>query len=314
MTEHILVTGGAGFIMSHFVDLVIDRGYKVTMIDAMFEGSNIDNFKHHLNNDMFTFIRGDLCNPYLLRQLNDLRIDYIVHGAAQSHVDRSISNTWSFVQSNIIGTHNILEWMLTNPYIKKFVYVNTDEVYGSIEHGYASEGDPLAPSSPYSASKASAGLLVYSYYITYGLPVTQTYCSNNFGPRQDIEKLIPKFITLLHQKQSVPLMKSVSNVRDWIYVLDHCEALFQVMLNGLPGIGYNIAGDNEKTNIAITHLLLNIFGLDDSYIMIVPDRLGHDKRYGISSKKIHQELQWSPQWSFPNALQHTVDWYVSQDN
>jgi len=304
----IIVTGGAGFIMSHFVDLAMDSGYGVIMIDAMLEGSDPKNFEHWLGHERFQFIRGDIRDPHFIFGMDTIDVDYIVHGAAQSHVDRSIDNSWPFVTSNINGTHNLLEWARRCPHLQKFLYVNTDEVYGSIDEGHFVEGDRWNPSSAYAASKAAAGMLAQSYFTTYDLPVVQTYSSNNFGPRQDVEKLIPKFITLLADNKPVPLMKSVGNVRDWIYVDDNCSALLKVLEDGVPGMGYNVAGNNEKTNLEITHTLLEYFELDESFINIIPDRLGHDKRYGISSQKL-EALGWSPRWQFDAAIVFTINSY-----
>jgi len=305
----VLVTGGAGFIMSHVCDILLDMGYFVLMVDALYEGSNLANYQHNLRHPNYLFWNYDVRN---LSFDKDICTDVIaiIHGAAQSHVDRSITDPKAFLESNVMGTFAMLEFARQCPNLEKFVYVNTDEVYGDVTVGFSTEYDQWNPSSPYAASKAAAGLLAYSYYVTYDLPVVQTLSSNNFGPRQDPEKLIPKFITKLSCGDKVPLMKSVNNSRDWIYVLDNARAIINAMLLSTPGQCYNIGAGNELSNIQITKKLLDLFSLDDSYIEIVPDRLGHDSRYALDISKAQQDLRFCPTSSFDWALEQTMKYYT----
>jgi dTDP-glucose 4,6-dehydratase len=235
-------------------------------------------------------------------------VDYVVHFAAESHVDRSIEDGSIFVKTNVLGTHTLLQNALECK-VKKFIHISTDEVYGSTKSGSFKETDILTPSSPYSSSKAGSDLLAQSYYITYGLPVIITRCTNNFGPYQYPEKLIPLFVTNLLENKKVPVYGTGTNVRDWIYVLDHCKAVDFVLHSGTEGEIYNIGGENEKTNIEITYQILKLLGKDEFMIEYVKDRLGHDFRYSLNCSKL-KELGWEPEYSFDKALEATVKWYI----
>ena len=237
-------------------------------------------------------------------------VDCIVNFAAESHVDNSIKTPEIFIETNVKGTLNLLQ-AANEIGIKRFVQISTDEVYGSLKEGYFYETTPLAPNSPYSASKASADMIAMAYYKTFNLPVLITRCSNNYGEYQYPEKLIPFFISQLLKNQKVPVYGDGSNVRDWLYVYDHCEAIDTVLHMGRIGEVYNIGGHNEKTNIEITRLILKTMGKDESYIEYVNDRLGHDKRYAISNDKITTELGWKPQVNFEDGIKHTIEWYLN---
>ena len=234
--------------------------------------------------------------------------DQVVHFAAESHVDRSIADSSAFIRTNVLGTHTLLEGALKHK-IKKFVHISTDEVYGSIMNGSFVETDRLTPSSPYSSSKAGSDLLALSYHITHKLPVMVTRCTNNFGPYQYPEKLIPLFVTNLLEGKKVPVYGTGTNVRDWIYVLDHCKAVDFVLHNGSPGEIYNIGGGAEKTNIEITDKIIELLGKDQSVIEHVKDRPGHDLRYSLDCSKL-KKMGWKPEYSFDEALKNTVEWYV----
>ena len=307
----ILVTGGAGFIGSCFVRHILTKypEYKVVNLDALTYAGNIENLDDVSDNKNYTFVHGNICDKKLVRDIVE-ETDCIVNFAAESHVDRSITGPEIFIETNVQGTLNLLQ-AAKEMGIQRYLQVSTDEVYGTLgSTGYFYETTPIAPNSPYSASKASADLLVRAYYETYKLPVLTTRCSNNYGPYQYPEKLIPFFISKLLRGEKVPVYGDGLNVRDWLYVYDHCEAIDTVLHKGRVGEVYNIGGHNEKTNIEITKLLLEAMGKDESSIEYVKDRLGHDRRYAISNDKIQSELGWSPSVKFEEGIKLTIDWYL----
>ena len=312
MDVRLLVTGGAGFIGSTFIKLMLTNhpDWKITNLDALTYAGNLLNLKEIEGNKNYKFIHGNICNKDLVENLVKNH-DYIVNFAAETHVDRSIEASKDFIQTNINGVHNILE-NCRKYGIKRFVQISTDEVYGSIEgDGYFYETTPLSPNSPYSASKASADLLTLAYFKTYNMPVLITRCSNNYGPNQYPEKLIPFFIKRILNNQKVPVYGDGLNVRDWLYVDDHCRAIEQVLLHGQIGEVYNIGGHNEKTNLEITKIILKELGQDDSMLEFVKDRLGHDRRYAISNDKISKELNWQPIVDFETGIKSTINWYLN---
>lgn len=308
----LLVTGGAGFIGSCFVRHILNKypDYKVINLDALTYAGNIENLDDVKDNTNYRFVHGNICDKKLVRELV-VECDCVLNFAAESHVDRSITGPEIFVETNVQGTLNLLQ-ASKELGVERFLQVSTDEVYGTLgKDGYFYETTPLAPNSPYSASKAGADLLVRAYYETYKLPVLNTRCSNNYGPYQYPEKLIPFFISKLKRGEKVPVYGDGLNVRDWLYVYDHCEAIDIVLHKGKVGEVYNIGGHNEKTNLEITHLILDAMGKDDSYIEYVQDRLGHDRRYAISNDKITSELGWAPSVTFEEGIKLTIDWYLN---
>jgi dTDP-glucose 4,6-dehydratase len=306
----LLVTGGSGFIGSNFIRYFIDRhpGVDVVNLDKLTYAGNPDNLMDIENHPRYSFIRGDICDRAVVRTAMK-KADRVVHFAAESHVDRSIRDGSVFVRTNVLGTHTLLQ-AAHDMGIKKFVHVSTDEVYGSVRKGSFRERDILSPSSPYSASKAGSDLLALSYCRTHGLPVVVTRCTNNYGPYQFPEKLIPLFITNLMEGKKVPLYGSGKNVRDWIYVLDHCRAIDFILENGEPGEVYNIGGGVEKTNVQITGMILKLLGAGKDMIEHVADRPGHDQRYSLDSTKL-RNMGWRPEYDFGQALWQTVQWYVA---
>lgn len=308
----ILVTGGAGFIGSCFVRHMLNKhqDYKIINIDALTYAGNIANLDDVKNNPNYTFVHGNICDKKLVRELIS-ECDAVVNFAAESHVDRSITNPEIFIETNVQGTLNLLQ-ASKELGVDRYLQVSTDEVYGTLgKTGYFYETTSLAPNSPYSASKASADMLTRAYYETYKLPVLNTRCSNNYGPYQYPEKLIPFFISQLLKGEKVPVYGDGLNVRDWLYVYDHCEAIDTVLHKGKVGEVYNIGGHNEKTNMEITHLILEAMGKDESSIKYVQDRLGHDRRYAISNDKITSELGWKPSLTFEQGIKITIDWYLN---
>lgn len=308
----ILVTGGAGFIGSCFVRYMLNNynDYQVINIDALTYAGNIANLDDVKNNTNYKFVHGNICDKKLIRELVH-EVDAVVNFAAESHVDRSITGPEIFIETNIQGTLNLLQ-ASKEANIQRFLQVSTDEVYGSLgKDGYFYETTPLAPNSPYSASKAGADMLVRAYFETYKMPVLNTRCSNNYGPYQYPEKLIPFFISKLLKNEKVPVYGDGMNVRDWLYVYDHCSAIDTVLHKGKVGEVYNIGGHNEKTNLEITRIILNAMGKDDSSIEYVQDRLGHDRRYAIDNHKIQTELGWEPSLTFEQGIQLTIDWYLN---
>lgn len=307
----ILVTGGAGFIGSCFIRYMLNKypDYKIINLDALTYAGNIENLNDIKNNPNYTFIHGNICDKNTVREIIK-DIDCLVNFAAESHVDRSITGPEIFIETNIKGTLNLLQ-ASKEAKISRFIQISTDEVYGTLgKDGYFYETTPLSPNSPYSASKAGADLLVRSFFETYKLPVFITRCSNNYGPYQYPEKLIPFFISKLLKNEKVPLYGDGGNVRDWLYVYDHCSAVDTVIHNGKIGEVYNIGGNNEKTNLEITKLILKAMGKDETYIEYVTDRLGHDRRYAICNKKICTELNWKPSVTFEQGIITTINWYL----
>ena len=308
----LLVTGGAGFIGSCFVrhELKKHPDYKIINLDALTYCGNIENLNDVKDNPNYTFVHGNICDRKLVRELV-AESDCIVNFAAESHVDNSIKHPEIFVETNVQGTLNLLQ-AGKELGVERYLQVSTDEVYGTLgKTGYFYETTPLAPNSPYSASKASADMLVRAYRETYGLPTLNTRCSNNYGPYQYPEKLIPFFISQLLKGEKVPVYGDGLNVRDWLYVYDHCEAIDVVLHKGKIGEVYNIGGHNEKTNMEITHLILEAIGKDESSIKYVKDRLGHDRRYAISNNKITAELGWKPSITFEEGIKLTINWYLN---
>ena len=310
-----LVTGGAGFIGSCFIRHILKKypDYKVINLDALTYCGNLENLDDIKENPNYEFVHGNICDKNLIRNLVK-KCDYVVNFAAESHVDNSIKYPEIFVETNVQGTLNLLQ-ACKELGIERFLQISTDEVYGSLgETGYFYETTPLQPNSPYSASKASADLLVRAYFETYGLPVLNTRCSNNYGPYQYPEKLIPFFISRLLKGEKVPVYGDGLNVRDWLYVYDHCEASDVVLHKGKIGEIYNIGGHNEKTNLEITHLILDEMNKDKNSIEYVQDRLGHDRRYAIANDKITSELGWKPSVTFEQGIKLTIAWYLENQN
>lgn len=304
----LLITGGAGFIGSNFIKMMFERypDIEIVNLDKLTYAGNPENLKDISNPD-YTFVRGDICNPdVVMKAMED--VDGVVHFAAESHVDRSIDDSSVFVITNVVGTNNLLKCALDND-VNQFIHVSTDEVYGSIKEGSFCEVDNLNPSSPYSSSKAGSDLLAMSYYNTYGLPVTITRCTNNFGPYQFPEKLIPLFITNLIDEKQVPVYGTGLNVRDWIYVDDHCSGIDFVRQHGKAGQIYNIGGGNELTNLEITHRILKALGKGEVMIRHVEDRKGHDFRYSLDCTKL-KKMGWKPAYDFDTALDQTIKWYT----
>lgn len=315
MGKHILVTGGAGFIGSNFV-LFLRRArpdWTITNLDALTYSGNPDNLAGLAGDPRHRFVEGDICDRDLVSRLVS-EVDFVAHLAAESHVDRSITDSAPFIRTNVAGTQALLD-AARSAGVERFLHVSTDEVYGELPLDRKdlkfTESTPIAPNSPYSASKAASDLLARAAHHTFGLPVVITRCSNNFGPRQFPEKVIPLFVTNLLLGKKVPLYGDGLNVRDWLHVEDHCEALLAVLERGRPGGVYNIGGDNERSNLELTRSILKIMGKDDGWIQPVQDRLGHDRRYAIDSSKVQRELGWRPTRSaWPAALEQTVAWYT----
>ena len=311
----VLVTGGAGFIGSRFVNLIFSPKYyesfeKVLVFDSLTYAGNLDNLKGVFNDKKFEFQKIDICNKSLQRK-GDLKVDVIINFAAESHVDRSIADDAAFIQTNIFGTHNLLKSALANN-CQKFIQISTDEVYGSIKSGSWSEDSKLDPSSSYSASKASADLLVMSYYKTYGLNINITRSCNNYGPNQNYEKLIPMIIQNAIQNLPIPIYGSGENIREWIHVDDNCEAILSVLLQGKSGEIYNIGSGVELSNLDLANLILKKLNRSDNLIRFVPDRLGHDFRYSISAIKAKSELDFSCRHSISNGLDELTRSYSSK--
>ena len=311
----LLVTGGAGFIGSCFIRHILRKhpDYSVINLDCLTYCGNIENLDDVKDNPNYKFIKGNICDRALVMSVVK-DCDWVVNFAAESHVDNSIKNPYIFVETNVNGTLNLLDCALKSN-VQKFLQVSTDEVYGSLsENGYFYETTPLMPNSPYSASKASADLLVRSYFKTYGMPVLNTRCSNNYGPYQYPEKLIPFFISKLLKNAKVPVYGDGMNIRDWLYVYDHAEAIDLVLHKGKIGEIYNIGGHNEKTNLEITKIILDAMGKDENSIEFVEDRLGHDRRYAICNDKISSELGFSPSVTFEEGIKLTIDWYLNNQD
>ena len=312
MSNKILITGGAGFIGSNFVHLLLAERpeWQLVCLDNLTYAGNLANLVACQGQQQFQFVKGDICDAELVDKLIGDGVDAVVNFAAESHVDRSILGCQEFIRTNIEGTQVLMDAARKHE-VEKFVQISTDEVYGSLgEEGAFTEQTPLAPNSPYSASKAAADMLARAYYKTYGFEVITTRCSNNYGPYQFPEKLIPLFVTNLLADKKVPVYGDGLNVRDWIHVQDHCRAILAAMEKGRAGEVYNIGSDNEKTNLEITHLLLKLLGKDESALEYVEDRMGHDRRYAIDAAKAKNELEWRPQIDFAEGMAQTVQWYI----
>jgi len=312
----LLVTGGAGFIGSNFIHYILKKypDYKIVNLDLLTYAGNLENLKDIEGNPNYKFVKGDIADAKLVNELVK-EVDMIINFAAESHVDRSILNSTSFIHTNVIGTHTLLEAAKNNGN-KRFHHVSTDEVFGSLgsDDPAFNEKTPYDPRSPYSASKAASDHLVRAYFHTYGLPVTISNCSNNYGTFHFPEKLIPLFITNLLEDKKVPLYGDGLNVRDWLYVEDHCAAIDLIIHKGRIGETYCIGGQAEKNNREITHELLKLMDKNESYVEFIKDRPGHDKRYAIDFSKIKNELGWKPTVNFEEGLKKTVEWYKNNQN
>jgi len=308
----LLLTGGCGFIGSNFVRLALAErpDLEIVNLDALTYAGNLANLADLDGHVRYTFIKGDITDSAAVdRAMRGC--DALVHMAAESHVDRSIEGPAVFIQTNIVGTQTLLDAARKHN-VARFGMVSTDEVYGSLgPTGYFTETTPLDPSSPYSASKASADLLCLAYHRTFGVPAIVTRCSNNYGPYQFPEKLIPLFISNADADRPLPLYGDGGNVRDWLHVSDHVRALLTVLERGIPGEVYNIGGNNERTNLEITRLILRALGKPESLIVYVTDRPGHDRRYAIEAEKIRRELGWTPRVDFADGIAQTVQWYLA---
>lgn len=304
----ILVTGGAGFIGSNFIRYMLKKyvDIKIINLDKLTYAGNTENLKDVEKNKNYTFVRGDVRDRKIVNKLVE-SIDAIVHFAAETHVDRSIINAGEFVSTDVLGTYALLE-AARKAKTERFIHISTDEVYGTIEEGSFKESDKLEPRNPYSASKGGSDLLVRSYFVTHDLPVVITRSSNNFGPYQHPEKMIPRFITNAMGDIKIPLYGDGKNVREWLYVLDNCSAIDTVLKKGEVGEVYNIGSGAEKTNLEVTKLILKIMNKPDSLIEFVKDRPGHDFRYSLDFAKI-KNLGWVPKYDFNEAIKSTVKWY-----
>lgn len=323
----ILITGGAGFIGSNLVKMMLDKhpDYRIINLDALTYAGNLENLKEVERNPNYTFVKADIRDRNAIEDVfKKFNISSVINLAAESHVDRSIEDPEVFLTTNILGTQTLLDVALKHwrvdpqdKYCKeylsgvKYLQVSTDEVYGALgDEGKFTETTPLTPNSPYSASKASADLIVRAYHKTYGLPINITRCSNNYGPNQFPEKLIPLMISNCLQNKKLPVYGDGRQVRDWLYVLDHCSAIDTVLQFGRNGEAYNIGGNNEKANIDIVKLIISALGKQEHLIDYIKDRPGHDRRYAIDNTKITSELGWAPAYTFKKGMQDTIQWYL----
>lgn len=311
----ILITGGAGFIGSNFIFYTLKNhpSYNIVCLDKLTYAGNLSTLKSVLNNDNFKFIKGDICDRTLVYDVfSETRPDIVVNFAAESHVDRSIDSPEIFLVTNILGTGVLMDACLKFK-VRRFHQVSTDEVYGDLpldrKDLFFTENTPLHTSSPYSSSKASADLLALSYFRTYDLPVTISRCSNNYGPYQFPEKLVPLMIANALNKKALPVYGKGENVRDWLYVEDHCRAIDMIIEKGKEGEVYNVGGHNEIKNIDVVKIICDYLGAPQSLITFVPDRKGHDRRYAIDPKKIRDELGWLPSVKFEDGIKNTIEWY-----
>lgn len=319
MSKNILITGAAGFIGANFAEFYVAKhpDYKVVVLDKLTYAGNLDNLKNVM--DKITFVQGDICDFEFVKDVfKKYDINGVIHFAAESHVDNSIKDPFVFTHTNVIGTHTILEaarvsWGEGSQ--NKFVHISTDEVYGTLgDTGYFTETTQISPNSPYSASKASSDLIARAYFETYKMNVSITNCSNNYGPYQHNEKLIPHMIKRALNNEKLPVYGTGKNIRDWLYVEDHCEAIDLVFENGKAGERYNIGGHNEKRNIDIVKLILAHLGKSEDLIEFVEDRKGHDFRYAIDPSKIKRELGWEPKTKFEDGIIKTIDWYLEHQD
>lgn len=330
--KKLLVTGGAGFIGSNFIRYILDKQQDIVLLlnlDLLTYAGNLENLEPVKDNPRYHFVKGDIRDKALVEKLfTEYDFDTVIHFAAESHVDRSIVEPEVFLTTNIIGTQTLLDtakrhWNL-NPENKhsreyrpgvRFLQISTDEVYGALgKNGMFTETTPLAPNSPYSASKASAGLIVRAYHQTYGMPVNITRCSNNYGPYQFPEKLIPLMIHNIQQDKPLPVYGDGMQIRDWLHVKDHCSAIATVLEKGQIGEVYNIGGNNEKANIEIVRLILKTLGKPENLITYVQDRPGHDRRYAIDNTKITTQLGWTPAYTFEEGIRETIQWYLEHSD
>ncbi|MEK7634479.1 MAG: dTDP-glucose 4,6-dehydratase [Patescibacteria group bacterium] len=318
---NIFVAGGAGFIGSNFIRYILKKHKNINVLnyDAITYSGNLDNLKDVENNKRYKFIKGNVADKKKLNKVFKVfKPDYVINFAAETHVDKSIHvGAKEFIDTNITGVFNILEEIKTNSKIKKYVQVSTDEVYGSLSlesKNKFKEDTAFAPNVPYAATKASGDMLCRAYFKTFKVPVVITHCSNNYGPYQYPEKLIPFLVLRMLEEKKIPLYGDGKNVRDWIYVLDHCSALELCLFKGKPGETYNIGADNEKNNLEIANLILKYFNRDKSRLEFIFDRPGHDRRYAIDSSKIKRELGWKPKYKFEKAFRETIDWYLNNKN
>lgn len=313
----LLVTGGAGFIGSNFVRYMVKKypQYQIVNLDQLTYAGNLENLKDIESESNYRFVKGDIADRVFIQDLFEKeKFDYVLNFAAESHVDRSITNPDIFVRTNIEGTLALLD-SAKNFKVKKYLQVSTDEVYGTLgETGLFTEETPLAPNSPYSASKAGADLLVRAYHETYGLPINITRCSNNYGPFHFPEKLIPLMIINALDNKELPVYGDGLNIRDWLHVEDHCQAIDLVLHNGRDGEVYNVGGNNERTNIEIVKTILEQLNKPESLIKYVTDRPGHDRRYGIDATKLRTELGWKPKYNFETGIKQTINWYLENQN
>ena len=310
----LLVTGGLGFIGSNFILHILTNYPKIKIIylDAEVLGSNKKNLKN-IKNKNYTYYKGNITNKKLLEKLIS-RVDTVINFAAESHVDRSINDSEPFLKSNILGVYSILDVIRKNKKNKKLVQISTDEVFGSISRGASKEHDTFHPSNPYSASKASAELIIEAYLKTYDLDIMITRCTNNFGPRQFPEKLIPKTIIRSIKDLKIPIYGTGKNIRDWLFVDDHCNAITKVLLKGKRGESYNISGNNQLSNILLVKKILKNLNKSEDLIYYVADRPGHDIRYSLDSSKIRHKLGWKPRQEFDKSLTETINWYLENQN
>ncbi|KGP91396.1 spore coat protein [Pontibacillus chungwhensis BH030062] len=324
----ILITGGAGFIGTNFIRYLISKyNYTIVNLDKLTYAGNLDNLKEIKENVNYNFIEGDITDRGLLHEIFEkYSIEVVINFAAESHVDRSIEDPSKFLNTNTLGTQALLDTSLKfwgnrkgvngfgNPNVK-FIQISTDEVYGTLgREGFFSENSLIQPSSPYSASKASADLLVSAYNKTYGLPINITRCSNNYGPYQLPEKLIPMIIQQAQTKNKIPIYGDGNQIRDWLHVDDHCQAIDRVLHNGRIGETYNIGGNNEEKNINLVYKILDELRIKEDLVEFVSDRPGHDYRYAIDNTKINRELGWEPSFTFQEGLKHTINWYLNNQD
>ena len=308
----LLVTGGLGFIGSNFILKLLKESneFEVVNVDAELYGANKRNLSEIQNNEKYEFVKGNITNRRFMKEIIS-KCDAVVNFAAESFVDRSISDANPFLVSNIRGAFTVLD--IATKQKKRMVQISTDEVFGSLSSGTATEESKMNPSSPYAATKAAAELLINSYSVTYNSDIIITRCTNNYGSRQFAEKLIPKTIILANQDQKIPIYGNGKNIRDWIYVDDHCDGILASLLDGKSGQSYNISGNNEIDNITIVKKILDFMGKSEELIEFVEDRPGHDFRYSMSSSKISNELSWKPKMSFEEGIQKTIEWYLNHE-
>ncbi len=311
----LLVTGGLGFIGSNFCRYILEKHseYELINVDKIGIGANPANLHDIENDKRYTFIKGDICNPQLMNRLVH-QVDAVVNIAAETHVDRSIADPYLFLENNTVGTFTILEAIRKHNHKARLLQVSTDEVYGEALEGSFTENTPPKPSNPYSASKAAADMFVQSYHKTFGINAVITRCTNNFGPYQLPEKLIPKTVIRALRDLPIPIYGLGRNIRDWIYVQDHCEALATVLEKGISGEVYNVSAGNEVPNIEIARKIISLLNKPESLITFVEDRPGHDTRYSLNSSKIRGMLDWKPKFSFETSLESTVKWYLEHEH